>query len=555
MTSGLIFYGTVLGFMLFASLWAFVYYRGMSLLQFFQQEEYDNDRFIRWLFQRRAFDKKATLLVLVSFILWYFLKDQNPPVYNFILLTLFIPALIIGTLTSRQGRKEQKKPLVLTARAQRILFTYLLLIGFYFAGLLLTFEQENLTALMLSFVVFFQWPPFFLVAANFILIPVEEIITKRYLFQAKQKMKTLNPVIIAVTGSYGKTSIKHILAHILSSMSPTLATPGSINTLMGITRVIRENLEEKHRYFVVEMGAYGPSSVKKLCQLTPPQLGIISSIGLAHFERFKSLRTVFDSKFELANDLGARKKITVINGDAIPDYLLKPYLKQNPQMIVCNTQGKLNPRAVQLINCQQTRDGLEIELNIAGNGEAKKLALAVPIYGEHQGTNVMLAVAATLNIGVPVEVIKGALKTMPQIRHRLEVTRIKSGLTIIDDAYNSNPSGFASALDTLISLKNPDARAILVTPGMVELGKEHDAQHLALGKKAGEVVDVALVVGPARMKSFIKGFYATASDKSALKTFKTQKEAENWVSENAVKGDVVLYENNLPDLYEAEIMY
>jgi len=555
MISGLIFYGTILGFLLFISIWTFVYFRGMSLLQFYQQEEYDSDRFIRWLFRRRVFDKKATLLVLVSFILWYFLKDQNPPVYNFILLTLFIPALIIGTLTSRQARKAQKKPLVLTARAQRILYTYLLLIGFYFAGLLLTFEEENLTALMLSFVVFFQWPPFFLVAANFILIPVEEIITKKYLFQAKQKMKTLNPVIIAVTGSYGKTSIKHILAHILSSMSPTLATPGSVNTQMGITRIIRENLEEKHRYFVVEMGAYGPGSIKKLCQLTPPQLGIISSVGLAHFERFKSLRTVFDSKFELAKNLGARKKLTVINGDAIPDYLLKPYLKQNPQMVVCTAQGKLNPGAVKLVNSKQTADGLEIELEISSNSGSKKLALSVPIFGEHQGINVMLAVAAALNIGVPVEVIKGALKTLPQIKHRLEVTKTRAGLTIIDDAYNSNPSGFASALNALETLKHPDARAILVTPGMVELGQEHDTQHLMLGEKAGEIADVALVVGPERMKSFIEGFYATARDKSALKTFMTQKEAENWVSENAVKGDVILYENNLPDIYEAEIMY
>ncbi len=554
MNSGLFFYGSVLGFFLFAAILSFVYYRGLSLLRFFQQEEYDNDRFLRWLFRRRAFDKKATLLILVSFILWYFLKDQNPPVYNFILVTLYIPALIIGIVTSRP-RKLAKKPLVMTARAQRILYTYLVLIGVYFAGILLTFGQENLTALMLSFVVFFQWPPFFLVAANFILIPVEEIISARYVKQAREKMKDLNPVVIAVTGSYGKTSIKHLISHILSSMAPTLATPGSVNTVMGVTRIIRENLEKKHRYFVVEMGAYGPGSIKKLCQLAPPQLGIISGVGLAHFERFKSLRTVFKSKFEMANDLNTRDKKTIINGPEIPDYLLKPYLKQNRHLVVCGSPGEPSPGAVNLTKCRQTKDGLEIELKVSSNGGPKRMALKVPLYGEHQGTNVMLAAAAALNTGVPVEVIKASLKTMPQIRHRLEVTRTKAGPTIIDDAYNSNPTGFASALETLKVLKNPGGRAILVTPGMVELGKEHHAQHRRLGEEAGKIVNVALVVGPARMKSFIEGFRKTAPESSVLKTFEAQREAEDWVNENARKDDVVLFENNLPDIYEAEIRY
>lgn len=554
MSSGLLFYGSVLGFFLFAAILSFVYYRGTALLHFLQQEEYDNDRFLRWLFRRRVFDKKATLLILTSFILWYFLKEQDPPLYNFILLTLFIPALIIGIMTSRPTKKA-KKPLVMTARAQRILYTYLVLIGFYFSGILLTFEKENLTALMLSFVVFFQWPPFFLVAANFILIPVEEIITARYVKQARNKMKDLNPVIIAVTGSYGKTSIKHLLAHILSSMAPTLATPGSVNTIMGVTRIIRENLEKKHRYFVVEMGAYGPGSIKKLCQLAPPQLGIISGVGLAHFERFKSLRTVFKSKFEMANNLNARDKKTIINGSEIPDYLLKPYMKQNQHLVVCGSPEEPNPGAVNLVKCRQTTDGLEIELKISSNGSSKIMTLKVPLYGEHQGTNVMLAAAAALNIGVPMEVIKASLKTMPQIRHRLEVTRTKAGPLIIDDAYNSNPTGFASALETLKVLKNPGGRAILITPGMVELGKEHGAQHHRLGEEAGKIVNVALVVGPARIKSFIEGFQKTAPKSSVLKTFETQKEAEDWVNENVRKNDVVLFENNLPDIYEAEIRY
>ena len=554
MNSELFIYGGLLGFFLFATLLVFVYFRGISLLQFFQQEEYDNDRFLIWLVRRRAFDKKATLLVLVSFIIWFLIKDQNPPLYNFILMVMFIPALILGYVTS-QPQKKVKKALVMTPRAQRILYTYMVVIAIYFAGILMVFDKSNLTAMMLSFVFFFQWPPIFLVAANFILIPVEEIIAARYLKQAKNKMKGLNPVIFAITGSYGKTSTKHIIAHILSSMAPTLATPGSVNTVMGITRIIRENLEEKHRYFVVEMGAYGPGSIKKICRLTPPHLGVITGIGLAHFERFKSIRTVFKAKFEVADDTNKRNKKTIINGPAIPDDLLNRYREKNQNLVVCGNPESKDPGTTSLIKCIETKDGLKIELNVLIKGVSTKMALKVPLYGTHHGTNVMLAVAAALNTGVPQDVIKAVLKTMPQIRHRLEVTQTKAGLTIIDDAYNSNPTGFASALKTMKALRKPGGRTILVTPGMVELGTQHDAQHQHLGRAAGKIADVALIVGPDRMKSFIDGFQETAPKNADLKTFETQKEAENWVNKNAGKDDVVLYENNLPDIYEAEIRY
>jgi len=362
-------------------------------------------------------------------------------------------------------------------------------------------------------------------------------------------------VVLAITGSYGKTSTKHILAHILSSMGPTLATPGSVNTVMGVTRIIRETLKEKHRYFIVEMGAYGPGSIKKLCQLTPPNLGIITGVGLAHFERFKSIRTVFKSKFEMANNLNAKGKKTIINSPEMPDYLLKPYRGENPNLIECNLPDMAGPGSVSLTKCTQDKSGLSIELKITTSKTTKRVAFHVPLFGEHQGSNVMLAVAAALKTGVPLDVIKAGLKTMPQIRHRLEVTTPKVGPIIIDDAYNSNPTGFASALQTLKILKKPEGKTILVTPGMVELGKEHDAQHLRIGKVAGKIVDVALVVGTTRMQSFVEGFESTAPGSATLKVFEFQKEAEAWVTKNAGSDDIVLFENNLPDIYEAEIRY
>src|SRR5206468_4274303 len=134
---------------------------------------------------------------------------------------------------------------------------------------------------------------------------------------AHSKLQRLNPVVIGVTGSYGKTSVKHILGHVLETAGPTLITPGSVNTAMGIARVIRERLAPHHRYFVVEMGAYGIGSISRLCALTPPKIGIISAIGKAHYERFRSLEAVARAKFELAEAVRDNAGTIIIAADTM----------------------------------------------------------------------------------------------------------------------------------------------------------------------------------------------------------------------------------------------
>jgi len=538
------------GFIFFTALLTFVYFRGIALLQFYQQEEYDTDRFLKWVWVRRGFDKRASLIILLGFIFWTFLQNFNPPVFGLIFYFVVLAGLIMGTLASRNTSRNAKKPLVVTARVQRILYVYILLVGFYFGGIMVTFEPGNFAALTFAFLFFFQCPPFFLGGANFILKPLEERINDGYLKKARKKMKGLNPTIIAITGSYGKTSIKHILAHILGASAPTLATPGSVNTPMGVVRVIREKLGKKHKYFIVEMGAYGPGSIERLCEITPPNLGIISAVGLAHFERFKSLKSVFLTKFELAEALKKNNGKVIVNTAAIDPKRLEKYRKTNKKIILCEGDSDFT-----LNSYSQTPQGLEIHLQIVWKGKKQDLEIEVPLFGPHQATNILLATVASLKLGIAPEMIRAALKTMPQISHRLEVTSHKGGLTVIDDAYNSNPPGFSSALDLLETLKKPHGRAILLTPGMVELGEEHNRQHKKLGKKAAGIVDLALVVGPRRMASFIDAFHEFQGKKGILHTFETQKDAEKWLFQNSGDKDVVLIENNLPDIYEAEVVF
>ena len=172
----------------------------------------------------------------------------------------------------------------------------------------------------------------------------------------------------------------------------------------------------------------------------------------------------------------------------------------------------------------------------------------IPIFGLHHAHNVVLAFAMAVELGISTDDIQDALATMPQIEHRLEVVRNSDGSILIDDAYNSNPIGFQSALTLLATLRER-GRKILITPGMVELGVAHDDAHEKIGHSAGEICDICLVVKPDRIPTFIKGFKSTGSGKTLME-FESFKEAQAWYIKNKQPDDVLLIENDLPDMYE-----
>jgi UDP-N-acetylmuramoyl-tripeptide--D-alanyl-D-alanine ligase len=164
-----------------------------------------------------------------------------------------------------------------------------------------------------------------------------------------------------------------------------------------------------------------------------------------------------------------------------------------------------------------------------------------------------LSFALAHKIGLSATTIIAALNTTPQIHHRLEVIKEKNKPIVIDDAYNSNPTGSTHALEVLQLFKEQGYRAIVITPGMVELGDLHETKHFELGVKTAAVADYVLVIMPSRIQSFIDGFNKYASKDQILLTFNTFREAKNWLHINAQTNDVILLENDLPDLYESTI--
>lgn len=518
----------------FAAALFFVVRRLMRYLHIYQQDEYDTRRFLPWLVRARAFDRRAslTLLALIPVLIVGIVPYGN----SFLCGLAF---LVLGWFEA-DPRKEAKKPLVLTQRARRILTLALLFAG---AAALM----QTLSGSVLYWIVFVQALPLALCAANLALSPFEKKVQRRFMDEARARLAQVNPQIIGITGSFGKTSVKHILGHVLDMDRPTTFTPGSINTLMGISRVIREQMPAQTSSFIVEMGAYGIGSIARLCDLTPPSIGIITALGEAHYERFKSLDAVARAKFELAEAVLSKPEGQVVIHESV---LAQPYARdfvaaRRNRFLICGAGEGADCR---LVKVAQTAQGLALEL--AWDGQT--YPLLVPIYGLQHAGNIALAFAAALLAGVVPARAAAALASTPQIKHRLEVKREANGAILIDDAYNSNPQGFAAALDLLSVLQGQGGRRILITPGLVEMGTHHDEVHAALGARAAAAADLVFVVKPERITAFSEAFRkeagATAEDR--LHLCAAMSEALAWLPANLRAGDVVLIENDLPDVYE-----
>ena len=520
---------TLLGFLPFA--WK----RFLTYLHIFQQEEYDGARFLRWLAYNVAIDTRASLAVVVLFALS---KIYPAPVD---VLSFFIVVIFL-VLARRESdpRKVGKKKLAMTQRATRILrvaFALICVIGLIGVG----FGVAPVWV-----VVLIQTIPLALVVAVAILQPGENRIQQGFWNEAHEKLKRLAPVIVGVTGSYGKTSTKHILGHLLESAGSALITPGSVNTPMGIARIVREKLEPYHRHFVVEMGAYGPGSIERLCRLAPPDIAVVTAVGPAHYERFKSLDVVARTKFELPTAAVARGGKAIINDAVLAFADARNFTDMHRAAMVL--VGQREGSDAKLHSVTQAKDGLHVSLSYQG----RDYQLFAPLYGLHHGGNMALAFVTALAMDIDAETALIAMKSTPQISHRLEVKRQGDGTTIVDDAYNSNPAGFASALEILPLLVGESGRRILVTPGMVELGAAHAEEHRKLGTKAGQTVDILLAVAPDRIRDFIDAYKAARPDGEIIECMGFA-QAQAWMGTNLRAGDVILLENDLPDLYERQL--
>lgn len=342
--------------------------------------------------------------------------------------------------------------------------------------------------------------------ANWLMRPYEKMVQGYFLRRAKRTLKQRTDLIkIGITGSYGKTSVKNILAQMLSVKYRVVASPASFNTPMGLARTVNENLRPDTQILIMEMGARRPGEIRELCEILQPQHGIITSIGACHLATFGDVSKVAQTKAELFASLPA-DGIAVSDGD-------NKFCRQ------------LQHTHLTLVKA------------------AEQPMIETELLGQHQQKNIQLAAALARALGVTDAEIRRVAKTLKPTPHRLERIVAPNGIIIFDDSYNANPASAESALDVIRAYPT---RKVVQTPGFVEQGENTAAAHATFCAQLKAVADAVIVVGELNRKYFTQGLADWGGEVVYVENREAAKKIyPQWLK----KGDILLIINDIPEQY------
>ncbi|MBR3106124.1 MAG: UDP-N-acetylmuramoyl-tripeptide--D-alanyl-D-alanine ligase [Clostridia bacterium] len=530
------------------------------LLHYFQLESYQFRGYFKTILRqwKRAF-AFGLILTLVYFVFIYLIGllavfvsigvNHWIPELAAILIFALIP-VILGIIMHRYARNlPQKKKFALTARMKRLYVALVLACAiavilnrcgsewFHEAYL----NSENLTYARLSLVLEYIRPslflPFIVALAGLLALPIERLIFHLYFRDAEKKLLE-NPrlIRIGITGSYGKTSTKFILAEILSQKYNVLATPASFNTPMGVTRIIRERLTPAHQVFIGEMGARHVGEIKELSRLVHPTIGILTAVGPQHLDTFKTIERIEKTKYELIDALPGDGLSVFLNDDGIVTRLYEKTSK--PKMLA----GKEGADAW-ASDVSVSPQGSHFTLHL---GDWEPFECTTPLLGRHNIGNILAACCVAKHLNLNREQIRRGIQQLKPVEHRLQLLKTAGGVTVIDDAFNTNPTSSKEALKVLSSFPG---RRVIVTPGMVELGAEEARYNEEFGQAMADAVDVAVLVGKRHTEPIQKGLKEKGFPPENIHTVASLDEAIQVVNGILKPGDVVMYENDLPDHY------
>ena len=437
--------------------------------------------------------------------------------------------MLIGLTFAR--KKKAKKKLVFTPRVIRMCVTTTLIYGAVCA-LSMIFLHNSLFKLPLLCL----WQFFSLLMpmiANLINRPVEIGINNHYINDAKRIISELpNTTVIGITGSYGKTSTKFYLEKLLSAKYNVLMTPESYNTTMGVVKTVRNSLNATHEIFLCEMGAKGVGEIKEICDIVHPKHSIITSIGEQHLETFGSLENIIKTKYEIAD--------CITDGTVFLNYD-NEYIREHKTDKNIVTYGLKGGNDYNAFDIRVSPKGTTFTVS---HGE-ETAVFTTKLLGEHNVQNILGAIAVANTFGVSFNELLFPVKRLEPVPHRMEILDKGNGVTIIDDAFNSNPAGAKAALKTLSGF---DALRIVATPGMIELGEREYALNKELGENAAECCDIAILVGERQAPPIKEGLLAKSFPEDKIYVAKDLNDALKYAySVMQGRNRVILLENDLPD--------
>ena len=489
-------------------------------MQMFQLSSYRYDRYFRWWYPKNILThRKWWPMVMLTCL---FSKWLMP-----------VAAAMAALSIYKELTEKYKTPIVFTMRVKRLYTTAIVMTTIAMAIVALTGGSAALpvaaaTTLLLSNIL--------VLLANVINTPIEKSITRWYYNDAKRIIESHKGLtIIGITGSFGKTSTKNYLASVLSEKYNVLVTPGNFNTLLGVVRTIREQLRPYHQVFIVEMGAKQPNDIKEICDLVHPTIGIVTAVGEMHLESFKTVENIQNTKFELINSLPAGG-LGVINNDS--QYISSYKGITSPCNIIrYAVEGDGDYKAGDV---RYGANGVSFTLN---NGEQ----FSSRLLGDGNLLNILASIAVADHLGVPTAKQKNAIARLQPVEHRLSM-KVSNGITVLDDAYNSNPQGAKMALAVLkgftVALGN---KRIVITPGFVEMGARQAEANKELGRTIATSCDYAIVVNATNRDAIKSGIDEGGMSEDKYFLADSLNHAHARLAQILRAGDVVLYENDLPD--------
>ena len=518
---------------------------GRVLLHYFQLESYQFPGYFRTVKRnlvRAVLPGLIMAVYLTLLLLIHRSVDRMLAEDSFLRALVALAAVALSVLGGWWCRsllqvKKAKKPFVVTMRVKRtwmtsaVVFTLICaLIGFLLRGAEPRLYFIGLFPLLL---------PLWVALGGLLAWPIEKLVSEMYFRDAQKKLAARPDLIkIGITGSYGKTSVKFILGTILQEKFQVLVTPSSFNTPMGITRIIREKLMPAHQVFVAEMGARHVGDIKEMCRLVHPHHGVLTSVGPQHLDTFKTLERIKSTKYELM--------------DAIPDggccffpddkeICRELFDKTRKEKRLCSVHPEADDADVWATDIRVSPAGSSFILHTMND----EIACQTRLLGEHNIQNILLAATVGLRLGMTLrQIARGISKVMP-VEHRLQLLP-STGVTIIDDAFNSNPKGAQAALKVI---KGFEGRRIIITPGMVELGAGEEQFNHDFGTMMAECVDVAILVGRKHTAPIAKGLREAGFPEENLHVVSNLEKASALLRQIGRPGDVALFENDLPDNY------
>ena len=459
-------------------------------------------------------------------------------IYSYLGLIFYIYFSIVFII--HMVNSPQKTPLAQTRRMARLISClFVLCMGITFVLIwvctewlyFIKFGVMVLTPLLL---------PVLVPLAHFIMLPLETFIRWNYIRKAKKKLASRPDLIrIGITGSYAKTSVKHILFDMLSEKYNVCMSPHSFNTPMGLTKVVLKYLKPENQILIAEMGAKQVGDIAYLCNIINPQHAIITGIGSQHLETFGSVENIKKTKNELVLALPENANVVFNMENKGARELFEECTLKNKFLAGFGEDSELK-----VSNVDITSNGMTFTLEY--NGKSKKCTSN--LIGKHNLENILLSATLALKLGVSLEGVARAISELQPVAHRLEVIR-NQNITVLDDAFNSSVEGSTAAVEVLSSFNG--SVKICITPGMVEMGQEEFNVNEHFGEQLGKVCDYVIVVNKVNQEALKKGLESTEIAKENIILVDTLKQAKARLNELITpdKNYVVLFENDLPDNY------